>query len=159
MLELVFRLCCGIITAISYLTGYSYEVINTFLFIYLEPLILIVTGCMITYFGIKYRKSITNKIILGLSVIYNAIIIVIIGAIWKHYSQFDMQTACERAYIDLDTLGRITGLGYINVNLLLFILLFLAILAFNIITVVFQKKSYRKLLLRERNENMVLKVI
>ena len=148
MLGLLFRLCCGIITAISYVTGYSYEEVNTFLFIYLEPFILLVTGCMITYYGIKYRKSIVNKIILGLSIIYNTVFIVIIGSIWRFYSQFDMQTACERAYIDLDTLGRITGLGYVNVNLFLFIVLFLAILFFHIFVIIFQKISYKKYLLQ-----------
>ena len=150
MLELLFRLCCGIITAISYVTGYSYEVVNTFLFIYLEPFILLVTGCMITYFGFKYRKSIVNKRILGLSIIYNAVFFVIIGSIWKFYAQFNMQTACERAYIDLDTLGRITGLGYININLFLFIVLFLAILIFNISIIIYQRMSYKKFLLQEK---------
>ena len=153
MLELLFRLCCGIISAISNVTGYSYEVVNTFLFIYLEPLILLVSGWLITYFGIKYFKSTFNKIVLVLSIVYNKIFTSVIGLIWNLYAQFDMQTACERAYIDLDTLGKLTGLGYVNINLFLFIILFLAILVFNIAIILCQKKSYQKVLLQERNLN------
>lgn len=159
MLSLLFKLCCGIIILISYLTGYSYEVVNTFLFIYLEPLILLISGWLITYYAIKYRKTLFNKITLGLSIIYNSVITVIIGSIWKFYSNFSMQVACERAYIDLDTLGRITGLGYININLFLFIILFLFILTFNIFVVICQKHSYRKSLSMENNQNIPLEVV
>ena len=145
MLEFIFRVCCGIIYAISYLTGYSYEVVNTFLFIYLEPVILLISGWLITVFAIKYFKASTfNKIVFLLSIVYNSVITIVIAAIWKHYLQFNMDMACQRAYIDLDTIGRITGLGYINTNLFLFIILFLFILVFNIAVLVCQTIFYRR---------------
>ncbi len=40
MLYILFRLCCGIITLISYCTGFTYEEVNSILFIYGEPIII-----------------------------------------------------------------------------------------------------------------------
>jgi hypothetical protein len=39
------------------------------------------------------------------------------------------------AYNDLETLGKITGMGYVGINLFLFIILFLTIFGFNMISV------------------------
>ena len=152
MMEIIFYLCCGLIRVVSYLTGYSYEEVNTFLFIYLQPAILMVSGWLITVFAIKYYSHSTfNKFALLISPVYNLAFTIVVAAIWKHYLQFNMQAACERAYIDLDTLGRITGLGYVNINILLFIVLFLLILVFHIAVLYCQKKCYRNSLARQRS--------
>lgn len=144
-MDIIFKICCGIIYAISLVTGFSYEIINTFLFIYLEPLILVVSGWMITAYGIKHFKHDTFiKVVLPLSIIYNVCLTTAAVSIWRHYSQFSMQIACERAYIDLDTLGRITGLGYVNINLFLFIVLFLFVLTFNICVLICQRIICKK---------------
>ena len=160
MLDFLFQLCCILVYCIAYLTGYSYEVVNTFLFIYLEPAILLITGWLITIFGIKYFKtSIVSKIILFPSIAYNLVISIVIAAIWKHYLQFNMDIACQRAYIDLDTIVRITGLGYINTNLFLFIILFLIILIFNVFVILCQKMFYQRSLLHQNNRNTTSVVV
>lgn len=43
MLYILFRLCCGIITLISYCTGFTYEEVNSILFIYGEPIVIIIS--------------------------------------------------------------------------------------------------------------------
>ncbi|MCR4851994.1 MAG: hypothetical protein K5893_00195 [Prevotella sp.] len=71
MLYLLFRFCCGIITVISMLTGFTYEEVNTFLFIYVEPLILMATALYIPIKGRKYLRKPINKAIFGLSIVCN----------------------------------------------------------------------------------------
>ena len=56
--------------------------------------------------------------------------------IWSHYYPLGLDGACRLAYKDLETLGNLTGVGYIAINLFLFIALFLGLMAFNILIMI-----------------------
>lgn len=130
---ILFKICCGIIYLISLITGFTYEEVNTILFIYGEPLILIITSFFITLISLIYFKQhIIEKIIFCLSIPYNTIMWLLTFLLWNYYQSLSLHEACVQAYKDLDYIGQITGMGYVNINLFLFIVLFLFILIFNI---------------------------
>ena len=56
--------------------------------------------------------------------------------IWSHYYPLGLDGVCRLAYKDLETLGNLIGVGYIAINLFLFIALFLGLMAFNILIMI-----------------------
>jgi len=60
--------------------------------------------------------------------------------VWKRYSVLSAHDTCVMAYNDLETLGKTTGMGYVGINLFLFIILFLTIFGFNMISAFLIKK-------------------
>lgn len=120
---ILFLICCEIIRQISYITGYTYEELNTFLFLYTQPIILISTGFMAF---IKEGKTLLRYIIFIPQFLIFTIIVL-------RYWTTTAHNACLIAYNDLELLGQITGLGYVLINLFLFIFFFLSVLMFNIL--------------------------
>lgn len=110
MLYILFRLCCGIITLISYCTGFTYEEVNSILFIYGEPIVIGLCNLFILF------KSFNHKILCVFITLYNIFYLFVISKIFIHYIPYSLHNACVVAYKDLDTLGSITGFGYIGIK-------------------------------------------
>ncbi len=126
---ILFRICCGIIYVISLVTGLTYEEVNTVLFIYAEPAIVVLTSLAVSLISLIYiRRSWLHKLVFVISIPYNMVALLCVKILWMYYSEYTLQTACEQAYKDLELLGQQTGVGYVNINLFLFIVLFLFLL-------------------------------
>lgn len=143
MIENIFQICCDVIRVFSSFFGTSYEEMNTILFIYLQPSLLLASFVIVV--GI-----ISFKLLKELS-IFKLFLLVLFGAggliyatativIWKRYSLLSMHDTCVLAYDDLETLGEISGMGYIGVNLFLFIIFFHLIFGFNTMSAIFINK-------------------
>ncbi|GEM_PF-979387 len=142
-METIFQICCDIIRALSYTFGITYEEMNTYLFIYAQPMILIISFVIVigTILSKLLKKvSILKIFLLGLFGTAGFLYTLATLAVWKRYSVLSAHDTCVLSYKDLETLGKITGLGYIGINLFLFIVLFLIILGFNIISAFLIKK-------------------
>ena len=138
MLYILFRLCCGIITLISYCTGFTYEEVNSILFIYGEPIVIGLCNLFILF------KSFNHKLLCVLITLYNIFYLFVISKIFIHYIPYSLHNACVVAYKDLETLGSITGFGYVGINLFLFIILPLLLVNLNIIFYAIIKRNRNK---------------
>lgn len=140
---IIFQICCGIITVLAYIFGTTYEEMNTYLFIYAQPAILLLSfGVVIgvVLFKLVRRFSFLKTFLLFLFGFLGLGYLAPTLYVWKRYSTFSAHDACVLAYDDLAYLGEITSLGYVGINLFLFIILFLAILGFNMISAFAIKK-------------------
>jgi len=116
----IFYFCCDVVRYIAAAMGLTYEQVNTILFIYGEPLILCLSALLVAVVARKWYAA-----------LYPASYALATFPLWNHYYPMGLHGACVQAYKDLEVLGSVTGLGYIKVNILLFIVLFLAVLLFN----------------------------
>ncbi len=125
----LFYLCCAIMQVVAWIFGVTYEAANSICFIYLEPAILTFTATIAAAIIVSKLKP---KILwIPLAVIYLVPYYVSCFVIWSHYYPLGLDGACRLAYKDLETLGNLTGVGYIAINLFLFIALFLGLMTFN----------------------------
>ena len=130
----LFYVCCAIMQVVAWVFGITYEAANSICFIYLEPAIVTLTAtiaalCMV----FKLKPKILWTL---LSAIYLVPYYASCFMIWSHYYPLGLDGACRLAYKDLETLGNLTGVGYIAINLFLFIALFLGLMAFNILIMI-----------------------
>ena len=124
-----FRLCCGIVTLISMIFGITYEETNTYLFIYGEPLLLLLLLTSIAFIFSKRRL---------LSFFIGCYELCTFMVVWNHYKSYSAHNACIQAYSDLEKFGELVNLDYISVNILFFVVLFIIGLIINI-CLIFQK--------------------
>lgn len=126
---ILFYLCCAIMQVVAWIFGVTYEAANSICFIYLEPAILTFAATVAVIYMVHKLKP---KILwIFLSVIYLMPYYTSCFVIWSHYYPLGLDGACRLAYKDLETLGNLTGVGYIAINLFLFIALFLGLMVFN----------------------------
>ena len=121
----LFYICCAIMQVMAWGFGVTYEAANTVCFIYLEPAILTLTAT-ITACCLAYKLK-PKVLWIPLAAFY--VIPYYIGCfvIWSRYFPLGLDNACRLAYKDLEVLGNVAGVGYIAINLYLFIALFLGI--------------------------------
>jgi len=130
---IVFYICCGIMQVAAWTFGVSYEVANSVCFIYLEPAIITLTATITAaYVMYKMRPRI---LWIPLSIIYLIPYYLSCFVIWSRYYPLGLDGACRLAYKDLEVLGNVTGVGYIAINLFLFIVLFLGLMALNMLII------------------------
>lgn len=132
---ILFRLCCGIITLISYCTGFTYEEVNSILFIYGEPIIIGLCNLFILF------KSFNHKFLWIFTTLYNIFYLFGVLNIFIRYIPYSLHNACVVAYKDLEILGSITGFGYIGINLFSFVILPVLLIILNIIFYAYLKRS------------------
>ena len=129
----LFYICCAIMQIVAWVFGVTYEAANTICFIYLEPAIITLTATITAcYIMCKLKPRV---LWIPLAAIYLIPYYVGCFAIWTRYYPLGLDNACRLAYKDLEVLGNITGVGYIAINLFLFIALFLGLMVFNIFIV------------------------
>lgn len=130
----LFYLCCTIMQVVAWVFGITYEAANSICFIYLEPAIVTLTATIAAFcLMCKLKPKILWTL---LSAIYLVPYYASCYMIWRHYYPLGLDGACRLAYKDLETLGNLTGVGYIAINLFLFIALFLGLMAFNILIMI-----------------------
>lgn len=129
----LFYICCAIMQIVAWVFGVTYEAANTICFIYLEPAIITLTATITAcYIMCKLKPRV---LWIPLAAIYLIPYYAGCFAIWTRYYPLGLDNACRLAYKDLEVLGNITGVGYIAINLFLFIALFLGLMVFNIFIV------------------------
>ena len=138
---IVFCVCCAIMQVVAWAFGVTYEAANSICFLYMEPAIVTLTATIAAIFIVCKLKP---KILWApLTAIYLAPYCAGCFMIWSHYYPLGLDGACRVAYKDLEYLGNLTGVGYIAINLFLFIILFLGLMVFNILII---RHSYKQTL-------------
>ena len=128
---IVFYICCAIMQIVAWIFGVTYEAANTICFIYLEPAIITLTATITACYVVYKLKP--HILWVPLAIIYLIPYYMGCYVIWSHYYPLGLDGACRLAYKDLEVLGNVTGVGYIAINLFLFIILFLGLMILNIL--------------------------
>lgn len=132
-MNLLFKICSAIVWVMAHLLGMTYEELNTVLFIYAEPAVLLFTALLLPlYMAYKiWRRPTGWRItIFVLSLVYAVPFVVACRKLWTHYS-LSLHDNFVLAYQDLNRASETIGLGYVRTVLLLFIGIFLVILILN----------------------------
>ena len=132
-MNLLFKTCSAIVWVMAHLLGMTYQELNTVLFIYAEPSVLLFTALLLPlYMAYKVWKRPTGwrVAIFVLSFAYAVPFVIACRKLWTHYS-LSLHDNFVLAYQDLNHAAETTGLGYIRTVLLLFIGIFLVILIVN----------------------------
>lgn len=132
-MNLLFKICSAIVWVMAHLLGMTYEELNTVLFIYAEPAVLLFTALLLPiYMAYKVWKKATvwRIIVFVLSLAYVTPFIIACRKLWTHYN-LSLHDNFVLAYQDLNHAAETTGLGYIKTVLLLFIGIFLVLLIVN----------------------------
>lgn len=144
-MEIIFKSCCGIVYLIALAFGLNYYEMNTYLFLYAEPLICFLTAIIMVL--VVYKKLWNfwswQRILLALvSTGYLFTISCGLFRIAGHYWSLNAEDACKLAMREMQNMA-VYGLSYEQINIMLFIVLFLLILTINI-GVIFLCKRYLK---------------
>ena len=132
-MNLLFKICSAIVWVMAHLLGMTYEELNTVLFIYAEPAVLLFTALLLPiYMAYKVWKKATvlRIIVFVLSLAYVTPFIIACRKLWTQYN-LSLHDNFVLAYQDLNHAAETTGLGYIKTVLLLFIGIFLVLLIVN----------------------------
>ena len=124
-MEIIFQICCEILRALSGVFGFTYEEMNTILFIYVQPILILISFAIVI--SVILAKLFKHVSILKL------FLIVLFGmgglmyslttfVVWNRYSALSLHDTCVLAYDDLKAPGGMTGMGYVGINLFLFII-------------------------------------
>lgn len=130
----LYRFCCGVMEVVAVLSGYTYEEVNAFAFLYTQPALLTLTAAMpmlLMVYKLWRQRTPKRFSLTALTVLWFLPFAFGTLKLWKHYDM-SLQEACELAYKDLAWLGETSGLGYELVNILLFIVAFLFLFLLNI---------------------------
>lgn len=120
-MNLIFYFCCGLLQVISYLTGYTYLEVSMVVNIYLQGLMCII-ATVPSLFYLKHAVPSQRFVCLGNFVINS----MVIGMVFLRYHNMTLDAAGNLCISDLNKLADMLEMSYIQVNLLIFIFVFLA---------------------------------
>lgn len=130
----IFWIGCGVVYLLSKEIGISYEATNTYLFIYLQPIVLVITAFIGVIFTIGKTFTNFNFKRFGFLVGYLMSFFCQILYVYYLYDLFGGMSAHDigmKTYGILRQWGEVLEMGYIGVNVFVFIFLFLGIMMFN----------------------------
>ena len=132
-MNLLFKMCSGIVWLMAHLLGTTYEELGAMLFIYAEPAILLFSALLLPIFmayKLWRRQTIWRVVVFLLSLAYTSVFFIACQKLWTHYS-LSLHDNFVLAFHDLNHMAESTGLGYVRTVLLLFIGIFLVVLIVN----------------------------
>ena len=131
IIKLIFAFLCGVLYVIGLPFGLNYEETSVYICIYLWPLLCVACALFTTYKAIRKKRRgfiIANSII---SVLY----ILITWGIFAYYSRLSIEDQFNDCMMKLYGLSDHTGLSYETINLLIYVVLFSAIVIFHLVEV------------------------
>lgn len=143
-IDAVFYFFCGILVAIGYLIGWTYQESSVYICIYLWPILLGLSSLPILYNSIRYaiqkRRVAPSIAHLAASALYVSVFGVICKLIWEHYNQPTIQQQFDKCMSDLIVHAGQLGISYNGINILFYIVLFAVVVAINVIIARLQKR-------------------
>ena len=146
IISLIFLACCGIMTLLGKLFGWTYNEACVYINLYLQYAVLILSALSVVYVAVKkLRLGITKrrKAVLILTILYNVPFVILGFFLFSRYGNMDCDTAFSRCKDDLFALGTYLDIptnmpyykkswtGYYIVNLIIFVALYLLALFAN----------------------------
>lgn len=132
MIEDLFNLLCGFLYLIGIPFGWSYQDTSIYICIYLWPILCCLSTLPILYISVlTIRKhKIVGMILMLLSGMYSFYYVFYTNFIISRYG-FGVPNAFNKCMIDLKFIAEQTRLSYAEINIFIYVVLFLGIISFN----------------------------
>ena len=132
MIEGLFNLLCGFLYLIGIPFGWSYQDTSIYVCIYLWPILCCLSTLPILYISVlTIRKhKIVGMILMLLSGMYSFYYVFYTHFIISRYG-FGVPNAFNKCMIDLKFIAEQTRLSYAEINIFIYVVLFLGIISFN----------------------------
>lgn len=132
MIEDLFNLLCGFLYLIGIPFGWSYQDTSIYVCIYLWPILCCLSTLPILYISVlTIRKhKIVGMILMLLSGMYSFYYVFYTNFIINRYG-FGVPNAFNKCMIDLKFIAEQTRLSYAEINIFIYVVLFLGIISFN----------------------------
>lgn len=123
-----FQFLCGCLAQISRLFGWNYEKTSVYICIHLWPLLSVVMALVMLGIAV----SVTNPLWIAACIIYFLFNVFGYWAVIKHYYPGTINEIFTHCYSDLMTLATEWKTTYAIVNLVVYVLAFILIMAFDV---------------------------
>lgn len=142
-MKILFTILCGLLYCIGTPFGWSYEITSIYVCIYLWPILCTLSTVPIIWQSIKLinRKTITGIILTILSFVYTAYYGYYTLEAINRYNIND-PNAFTNCMLDLISLASYLGISYETLNILIYVIGFITIIAFNFAISRIIKKLY-----------------
>lgn len=148
-MEYVFYLLCGLLYLVGIPFGWSYEETSIYVCIYLWPILCCISTVPIFWGSVRILPKIKGFVFTFLSIFYSLIYVDFTIRIIIRYS-IKNPYSFTNCMIDLKVLAECFGMSYETLNILIYVVLFALIIAFNY-------GIYKFLnIIRKREENRIL---
>lgn len=146
MTNQLFDICCQIVSILSRWLGCTYHEMNTYLFIWLQPALVLLTSLILMFiavWGCMKRFSVARLLTTIFTFIYT--IVCLLGSIilWYHY-RIPAHEAGQRAIEEMTQLSEQTGVSYEWINYILFVFGMPGLILLNSLLAWFIYRLYKK---------------
>ena len=146
IISLIFYACCGIVTLLAKLFGWTYTEACVYINLYLQYAVLLLSALSVIYVAAKKLKQETTKrrvVVLVLAILYNIPFVILGFFLYNRYGKIDCDAAFTLCKNDLFVLGTYLDIPanlpyyskgwteYYIVNLIIFVVLYLLALVTN----------------------------
>ncbi|MCD7932935.1 MAG: hypothetical protein LUH15_17170 [Tannerellaceae bacterium] len=147
MTHIIFEFCCDIIAVIANLVGWSYKEANVYIFIWLQPALVILSALLFAIACMKYniKMKTPGSTLLNIMGISLLIFYIIIGIQIIFRYNIPPDDAFILAQQDMIRFGKPIGANYEHVNFVLFVFGMPGIILINWIGTYRINKRYRNL--------------
>ena len=127
-MDKVFQFLCGCLAQIGRSFGWNYETVSVYLCIHLWPLLCVAMALVMLVIAV----STTNPLWIAACIIYFLFNILGYWAVIKHYYPGTINEIFTHCYLDLMTIAKEWNTTYAIVNLIVYVLAFTLIMAFDV---------------------------
>ena len=127
-MDKIFQILCGCLALIGRPFGWNYEKTSVYICIHLWPLLCVVMSLVMLGIAV----STTNPLWITACIIYTLFNVFGYWAVIKHYYPGTINEIFTHCYSDLMTIAKECKTSYAIVNLLVYVVLFIVIIAFDI---------------------------
>lgn len=145
IVDFIFKSCCGIVYLIGSVFSLNYHETNTYLFLYIQPILcwILTFILLITVLKKVWNNLTMSRALLTLVVApYFVIITAGLNKIAHHYWSLSASEACKLAMREMHDMANY-GMSYQEINIMLFIVLFLIIVGLDIIGLAVCKHCFK----------------
>ena len=127
-MDKVFQFLCGCLAQIGRPFGWNYEKASVYICIHLWPLLCVVMALVMLVIAV----STTNPLCIAACIIYFLFNVFGYGAVIKHYYPGTINEIFTHCYSDLMTIAKEWKTTYAIVNLVVYVIAFILIMAFDV---------------------------
>ena len=124
----VFQFLCGCLAQIGRPFGWNYEKASVYICIHLWPLLCVVMALVMLVIAV----STTNPLCIAACLIYFLFNVFVYWAVIKHYYPGTINEIFTHCYSDLMTIAKEWNTSYAIVNLVVYVIAFILIMAFDV---------------------------
>ena len=134
-MDKIFQFLCGCLAQIGRPFGWNYEKASVYICIHLWPILCIA----MTVVMLSMALLSANPLMITVCSIYVLFSMFGYWIVIKHYYPGSIEEIFEHCYSDLMTIAKEWHTSYATVNLIIYVILFIAIMAFDVLLILLMK--------------------